>query len=359
MLSKKYVNSCPSLSYDLLTWYKIHQRQLPWRIPFQKIHEGIKPNPYHVWLSEVMLQQTIVKTVEPYFKKFLKKWPSLRALHLAPIEDILQNWSGLGYYSRARNLKICANEIFQIYKGKFPTNFEELKKLKGIGDYTAAAIASIAFEENVAVVDGNIKRIISRIYMIDDITTDKNIIHQKMQNLMPQIYPGNFVQAMMDLGALICKPKNPLCAQCPIQTHCLAFKNEKQKDFPPKFRRPEKKNLYGCVFIAHTRDHKILLQKRKNKGFLANMMQLPNYFEEKKLDNFMPLFEEEWRYFGEIKHEFTHLSFNLSVYRAENVSPHDLQYQNADNFWCPLNSIEKQALPSLFKKALKKTKDWP
>ena len=214
-----------SFSQDLLGWYDRHARVLPWRLPPARSKAGARPDAYSVWLSEIMLQQTQVATVRDYYRNFLEKWPTVEALAAAPTDDVMKAWAGLGYYSRARNLKKCAETVVRDHHGKFPRTAAELKALPGIGDYTSAAIAAIAFGEPVAVVDGNIERIIARRHRIETpLPAAKSEIRDIVQSVLPRERPGDFAQAMMDLGASLCSPRNPACGLCPVMAGCAARK---------------------------------------------------------------------------------------------------------------------------------------
>ena len=223
------VNYC-KCSTSLLKWYDKEARKLPWRIPPELTKKGVKNDPYKIWISEIMLQQTGVKTVQNYYLKFINKWPKIQNLNEAGENDILREWSGLGYYRRAINLKNCAKIICENYSGKFPDSEKDLLSLPGIGSYTAAAIISIAFNKPAIVIDGNIQRIISRLYEIkEDIKKTKSQIHEALVKISSQKRPGDFAQALMDLGSSICKPVNPKCNSCPLIKYCLAYKNNTYK----------------------------------------------------------------------------------------------------------------------------------
>jgi A/G-specific adenine glycosylase len=254
-------------STKLLHWYDRHHRVLPWRIGPAEQASGVKPDPYRVWLSEIMLQQTTVEAVKSYFTKFVERWPSVQAMAKASEDDILRAWAGLGYYSRARNLKKCADAVASQHNGRFPDNAIALKELPGIGDYTSAAIAAIAFGEAAAVVDGNVERVISRLYTIDTpLPAAKTEIRALMGQLTPSDRPGDFAQAMMDLGATICTPRRPACAICPLNDDCSALKLRDPEEFPVKAPKAEKPVRIGAAFVAIAGDGSILLRKRKGEG---------------------------------------------------------------------------------------------
>ena len=229
--------------------------------------KGARPDPYRVWLSEIMLQQTTVEAVKPYFRKFVEKWPDVAALAAADTEDVMKAWAGLGYYSRARNLKACAGLVAALPGGRFPDTEDGLRKLPGIGPYTAAAIASIAFDRRAAVVDGNVERVMSRLFEIETPLPDlKNEVRDSLAHLVPEARPGDFAQAMMDLGATICTPKRPRCMLCPLRNDCRAIGNGDPERLPIRRPKPEKPLRRGAAFVAVRSDGAILLRKRPGQG---------------------------------------------------------------------------------------------
>ena len=244
----------------LLKWYDRHHRELPWRTP-----PGVaaRPDPYRVWLSEIMLQQTTVETVKPYFRAFVTNWPDAAALAAAATDDIMKAWAGLGYYSRARNLKKCADIVASQHGGRFPDTIEGLRALPGIGGYTAAAIAAIAFDRPAAVVDGNVERVIARIEAIETpLPAAKPLIHAIVEQLVPAARPGDFAQAMMDLGATICTPRKPSCMICPLNDDCAALRLGDPERFPYKAPKMERPQRVGAAFVAVRDDGAVLLRKR-------------------------------------------------------------------------------------------------
>ena len=237
----------------LLEWYDRHARVLPWRSP----PGAPAPDPYRVWLSEVMLQQTTVAAVKPYYGRFLERWPTVEALAAAEDAELMAAWAGLGYYSRARNLLACARAVVAEHGGRFPETATKLKKLPGIGDYTAAAIAAIAFGEPAAVVDGNVERVVARLFALDS----KAAVRAQAADLTPAERPGDYAQAMMDLGATICTPRNPACAICPVRSDCRAFALGTPAAWPvnpPKATRPHRR---GFVFWAEADGHVLLVTR--------------------------------------------------------------------------------------------------
>jgi len=340
-----------SLSQKLLAWYEKHHRHLPWRLTPQMRGKGLEPVPYHVWLSEIMLQQTTVATVKHYYDKFISLWPDIHALQRAELEDVLKNWAGLGYYSRARNLKSCADALVQHHHGVFPQDYHALRALPGIGDYTACAILSIAFDVPSPAVDGNIERIIARLFAI--ITPKPHLkkqVRAKMLDLMPTTFSGDFVQAMMDLGSLICTPQKPQCPSCPLNNNCLAFARGNPAHLPVKADKKQKALRTGTAFVARSNKGRILLQKRPKNGLLAGMSEVPNHFAEnadKHALQFAP-FQGDWHYQGEIVHIFTHFRLEMSVYLLTDIE----ETNRPDGWWVGEEKIKREALPTLMKKAI-------
>ena len=340
------------LSNNLLDWYDHHARELPWRIGPSQRKDGIVANPYHVWLSEVMLQQTTVATVTGYYSKFLTLWPDVNDMAAADEEDVLKAWAGLGYYSRARNLKKSADIVATDFGGRFPDNAKELQNLPGIGEYTAAAIAAIAFNRNEPVVDGNIERIISRLSCIETpLPKSKPAIRNLMAELVPSPRPGDFVQAMMDLGATICTPRNPNCEKCPISAHCKATTTKDPARWPIKLPKKTKPERIGAAFVAISSGGAILLQKRADKGLLAGMSEIPTTDWNSRKDGEIGIeaapFDAEWKECGTIRHTFTHFHLTLHVYRANfGKGP------KTNGWWS--NDVAIEALPTVFRKVIDK-----
>ncbi len=309
------------LSASLLEWYDQNARILPWRTEPNKKNQ--RSDPYHVWLSEIMLQQTTVATVGPRYLEFLEKWPTIEDMARAPRDDILGAWAGLGYYARARNLHKCAQMIVYDNDGQFPQTAIELKALPGIGDYTAAAIASIVFDERVIVMDGNIERITARLVREKTpLPAAKPVLKEKLDKVWPQTRNGDFAQAMMDLGAQICRPKAPACELCPIAPHCLAKRAGDPEQYPVKAPKKKKPTRYGVAFVIQHTDGTIAFVRRPEKGLLGGMLGLPgNEWSEQgdkemaqtKLASLAPL-KERWRHGGVARHTFTHFHLELGIY---------------------------------------------
>ena len=335
----------------LLGWYDMHPRELPWRITPSEHARGARPDPYRIWLSEVMLQQTTVEAVKAYFRAFVQKWPDVNALAKAETEDVMKAWAGLGYYSRARNLKACA-DLVALQGGRFPETEAGLRELPGIGAYTAAAIAAIAFDHPAAVVDGNVERVISRLYSIaTPLSEAKAEIRAHVERMVPRTRPGDFAQAMMDLGATICTPRRPRCMLCPLREDCSATVSGDPEHFPVRLPKAEKPLRRGAAFVAVRSDGAILLRKRAEKGLLGGMTEVPTTGWTARIDgattDAAAPFPANWRHAGQIAHVFTHFALELEVFRAEvnGAAP-------AGHFWSLAHDISGEALPTVMKKAI-------
>ena len=300
------------LPLKLLAWYDEFGRDLPWRA------RGAHPNPYVVWISEIMLQQTTVKTVVPYFYRFMEKFPDVQSLAAADIDDVLLLWQGLGYYTRAQKMHECAQVLTDKYSGKFPETREELLKLPGIGPYTAASISSLAFDKQEAVIDGNVVRVISRIYGIR-ISTSESMpdIIQKAQNLMPKERAADYTSAIMDLGATVCTPKNPSCASCPFENYCAAL-HENAVDSIPRIDKLQKVNKIGKLFWIEDESGAVFIRKRTEKGLLSGLTEFPWAAIEGSTQNLADIpspIESDWENTGiHVRHVFTHINLTLYVY---------------------------------------------
>lgn len=338
----------------LLAWYDRHHRRLPWRLSPDLIRQGLRPNPYRVWLSEIMLQQTTVTAVKPYYDKFLALWPTVEALAGAETDQVMRAWAGLGYYSRARNLKKCADAVAERHGGVFPDTEAELKKLPGIGDYTAAAIAAIAFGKPAAVVDGNVERVVSRLHGIETpLPAAKPDIKAHVETLVPADRPGDFAQAMMDLGATICTPRRPSCILCPISTDCTAHGQGNPERYPLKAPKAEKPVRRGAAFVAVRGDGAILLRQRPENGLLGGMTEVPttawNARQDGPGDAKAAPFPAAWRERGVVRHVFTHFTLQLSVYSA---TVEDRMAAPAGYWWSAPDMLGGEALPTVMKKAI-------
>jgi A/G-specific adenine glycosylase len=335
----------------LLAWYDAHGRDLPWRVK-----GGAAADPYHVWLSEVMLQQTTVATVAAYFTKFRRAWPTVTALAAAPLDDVLRAWAGLGYYARARNLHACARVIAGEHGGRFPETEAALRRLPGIGPYTAGAIAAIAFGQPHAAVDGNVERVLSRLYAIDQPLPDsKPAIRRRAEALVPAQRAGDFAQALMDLGATLCTPKSPDCPVCPWRHACAARKQGRQSELPR--RRPKKAipTRHGTAFWVERQDGAVLLRRRPEKGLLGGMMEVPStaWTESGPAapEAEAPLAARWTALPAMVEHTFTHFHLKLSVLRAETVSDGELQH-DGDYRWVAPAALVGEALPTVMRKVV-------
>ena len=338
------------LAYRLLEWYDRDRRHLPWRFA-----PGEVADPYRVWLSEIMLQQTTVQAVVPYFLAFLSRWPTVRDLAAAPVEDIMQAWAGLGYYARARNLHRCAQDIAQNLDGTFPDDEKSLRQLPGIGDYTAAAITAIAFDRRAVVVDGNVERVIARMFAVTEpLPAAKPEIRRLADQLTPDQRSGDYAQACMDLGATICTPKSPACGICPWQDPCQARRLGIAATLPAKLEKPERPTRRGIAFWTMRKDGTVLLRLRPPQGLLGGMMEVPSTewrtapwsLEEAIPSAPLPM---EWRLLpGLIRHTFTHFHLELVV-AAGRTGPN----ATTRGIWCALDRLGDQALPTVMRKVVK------
>lgn len=337
---------------DLLAWYDRHARVLPWRVWSPR-----RADPYMVWLSEIMLQQTTVKAVAPYFERFVARWPSVEALAAARLDDVLRAWAGLGYYTRARNLHACARAVVGRHGGVFPQDVDALRALPGIGDYTAAAVGAIAFDAPAVPVDGNVERVMARLFAVEDeLPAGKPVIRQLATSLLPSRRSGDFAQGLMDLGATICTPKRPACAQCPWTASCVARALGIQGTFPRKTPKREGKLRRGAAFVALRGDRRVLLQTRPDKGLLASMTEVPGTawshdFDTRDALKFAPRLKgARWRRLpGTVWHVFTHFPLELAVFVAK--LPRATPAPRGKR-WAKLTDLPGEALPNLMRKVL-------
>ncbi|BBE72203.1 A/G-specific adenine glycosylase [Oharaeibacter diazotrophicus] len=333
---------------DLLAWYDRHARRLPWRVPPDERAVGVVPDPYRVWLSEIMLQQTTVAAVKGYFEAFLARWPRLEDLAAAPRDDVMAAWAGLGYYSRARNLKACAEMVAERHGGRFPDDEAALRALPGIGAYTAAAIAAIAFDRPAVVVDGNVERIVTRLHAVETpLPEAKPEIRRLTEALAPPTRPGDFAQAMMDLGATICTPKRPACGLCPWQGSCAARAAGTQESYPRKTAKPERPVRRGTAYVAIRSDGAVLLRRRPDKGLLGGMAEVPGTEWAATAPPADPPLPADWRRAGTVEHTFTHFHLILTVETASVDAP-----APAGAWWAPADGLADEALPSLMRKTV-------
>jgi len=338
---------------DLLAWYDRHARVLPWRA-----RRGEKPDPYRVWLSEIMLQQTTVKTVGPYYARFLARWPTVTALAEASLDDVLRTWAGLGYYARARNLHACARTVVERHGGEFPDDREALRALPGIGDYTAAAIRAIAFDLGAVPVDGNVERVVSRLFAVEDeLPAGKPRIKALAASLLPPRRSGDFAQGLMDLGASLCSPRKPACALCPWADVCAAHADGTQETFPRKTPKREGRLRRGAAFVALRADGCVLLRQRPDKGLLAKMTEVPGSewthdFDVAKARKAAPRLHDgiKWRRLpGVVSHVFTHFPLELTVFVAH--VPRGTRAPKGAR-WVKRADLAGEALPNVMRKVL-------
>ncbi|MBV8393177.1 MAG: A/G-specific adenine glycosylase [Alphaproteobacteria bacterium] len=342
-----------SLPAKLLVWYDRHRRTLPWRAP-----AGHRTEPYLVWLSEIMLQQTTVATVRDYFHRFVKRWPTVEALAAAPLDEVLSAWAGLGYYARARNLHACACTVTERFGGRFPESEAELLALPGIGPYTAAAIRAIAFDHPASAVDGNVERVISRLYAIETPLPDaKTEIGARAAALVPDQRAGDYAQALMDLGATVCTQRNPSCVICPFVDACAARKRGLAEELPRRAPKADKPTRRGLAFVLQRKDGAILLRKRPAKGLLGGMDEVPSSdWREGKLSLDAALRQApvpaKWKVLaGGVRHTFTHFHLELTVAHAVALTS-GLAKLAPDTAWCTIDQMDKRALPTVMRKVI-------
>ncbi len=337
----------------LLKWYAEHARALPWRA-----RPGERPDPYHVWLSEIMLQQTTVATVRKRFDDFIRRWPTVRALAEAPLEEVMAAWAGLGYYARARNLHKCARKVAHELGGEFPSTPEALRRLPGIGDYTAGAIAAIAFHHPAVAMDTNAERVIARLFAVTEpLPGCKPRLRTLAHELLPRHAPGNFAQALMDLGAIICTARNPACGLCPLMDDCAARKQGLAEELPRKQKNPPKPHREGKAFWIDRADGRVLLRRRPERGMLGSMVEIPSTGWDGAPPAFAgrtPFRLEFDRVRPDVRHTFTHFHLKLALYRL----PEPLEVERARLlplspgwFWHPLEKLDTVGLPTVMKKA--------
>ena len=335
----------------LFAWYDAHARALPWRVGPADHARGVRPDPYRVWLSEVMLQQTTVPHAASYFLDFTRRWPTVAALAAAPETDVMAAWAGLGYYARARNLIACARAVADDHGGRFPETEEGLLALPGVGPYTAAAVAAIAFDRPANVVDGNVERVMARLFAVEEpLPASKRELKALAAGLVAAERPGDWAQALMDLGATVCRPKAPLCERCPIAFACSALATGDPEPYPRKSAKAERPRRHGAAYVL-THAGKVALERRPPKGLLGGMLGLPTTdwrgapLADAEARRAAPA-RVDWRPRAPVEHVFTHFSLTLRVWRGEAASA------DADLIWLPIEEAA-QALPSVFLKALR------
>jgi len=339
---------------QVLEWYGRHSRRLPWRAA-----AGETPDPYRVWLSEIMLQQTTVAAVAPYFREFLRRWPGVHALAAAPLEEVLAAWAGLGYYARARNLHACARALCERHGGWFPDGEAELRRLPGIGPYTAAAVAAIAFDRRAVVVDGNVERVVARFFAVTEpLPGAKGRLRELAEALLPQAevrgFPyGDFAQAMMDLGATVCVPARPRCGLCPLADQCRGRALGAAPDLPRRAAKATRPLRHGAVFWLSRGDGAVLLRRRPPRGLLGGMLGLPGTdwraeaFTEQEVAAMAPA-DLAWTVLpGTVRHTFTHFHLELAVWAARLTG----MGEGIDGRWAAEQDLAAVGLPSVMRKA--------
>jgi A/G-specific adenine glycosylase len=339
-----------------MAWYDTHRRSLPWRtLP------GEVPDPYRVWLSEIMLQQTTVAAVTARYREFLGRWPDLPSLAAASLDEIRAAWAGLGYYSRARNLHRTAQILVHERGGQFPCDARQLRELPGIGSYTAGAIAAIAFNACEAAIDANAERVLSRFFALTvPLATIKKRLHELAQSLIPSSRPGDFAQALMDLGASICTAKRPDCARCPLNSACQGHLSGIAESLPRKGADRERPLKRGAAFVARDREGAVLLVKRPEKGLLGGMLQPPlgpwaEAFPAIALARAQAPFRAAWKKrTGSVRHGFTHFMLEVEVY-ATTVE----QHPRVDGRWVAAEDLGHSALPTVMRKIVAYAFDEP
>jgi A/G-specific adenine glycosylase len=323
----------------LLRWFAVDKRLLPWRAEGPE-----RPNPYRVWLSEIMLQQTTCAHAAPYFESFTTRWPSVRALAEAPEDEVMAAWAGLGYYARARNLVACARRVTAELDGRFPDTEEGLRKLPGVGRYTAAAVAAIAFGRRAVVVDSNVERVIARLFAVEAaLPAARDEIYRLAGSITPQDEAGDHAQAMMDLGATICTPRSPDCGRCPLAFRCAARATGEPQAYPRKAARAVRPMRKGIAYWLENDGH-VLLVRRPAKGLLGGMLALPTDGEGAPA-------EARWSDAGSVDHVFTHFALTMKLLCAEVA-------ERPGGTWWPIERIGQAGLPTLFAKLASRGAEW-
>ena len=333
---------------NLLTWFEGHCRQLPWRET---------EDPYRIWVSEVMLQQTQVKKVLEYYQKFINRFPNVETLSQAPLQELLKAWEGLGYYARARNLHKAAHIVAEDLKGKMPADYATFRKLPGVGEYIAAAVQSIAFSRPYAVVDGNVKRVLARVFLIDspiNQSTATKIFQEKADRLLDHNAPGTFNQAMMELGAIVCRPKSPTCIVCPVNTVCRAFQTARQEEFPIR-QKPKPLPEYHIVAGVIHKGDRVLITQRKLEGLLGGLWEFPAgkiQVKETSEQACVRAIREETNllvdsieFLARVKHAYTHFKIVMDVFHCDYQSGEIVLNEAVDYRWITVDQIDRFPFP--------------
>ena len=341
-----------ALRQALLGWYDREGRTLPWRLRPEDRRAGRVADPYAVWLSEIMLQQTTVPHATPYWHRFLELWPRVEDLAGAPREDVMREWAGLGYYARARNLHACAGVVAHEMGGDFPDRLDTLRALPGIGEYAANAILAAAFDKPASVVDGNVERVLTRFCRIETpMPKAKPEIRRLAAELADPVRPGDYAQAIMDLGATVCTPRSPDCGNCPWGFACAARAQGDMLNYPRKLRKIARPIRHGTAWLVR-RQGRIWLRQRADKGLLGGMMEVPSSAWGEPGAASEPPFNASWEDRGEIRHVFTHFELRLSVHEAE-AGP---GWEPQEGIWAEDDALQDHALPSVMLKIVSRRK---
>ncbi|WP_425093068.1 A/G-specific adenine glycosylase [Tropicimonas sp. S265A] len=341
------------LSAVLLTWYDVHAREMPWRVGPSDRAAGVRPDPYRVWLSEVMLQQTTVAAVRSYFRTFTERWPTVAHLAAAEDADVMAAWAGLGYYARARNLLKCARVVAHDFGGVFPGTAEDLRRLPGIGPYTSAAIAAIAFDQPETVVDGNVERVMARLHAVETpLPTAKAGLTQLAADLTPGARPGDYAQAVMDLGATVCTPRNPACGICPLVHSCAGRAAGIAAELPRKLPKKTKPTRLGYVYVLRNSAGDWLLETRPDKGLLGGMLGWPTSDWVEEAPTEAPPLPADWHDpRAEVRHTFTHFHLRLAL----RVAVSDAVPERGA--FVPASAFSPASLPTVMRKAFDLARD--
>lgn len=337
------------IATDLLGWYDSHARSMPWRVGPAERQAGQRPDPYRVWMSEIMLQQTTVAAVKDYFERFTRRWPTVHDLARAEDAAVMGEWAGLGYYARARNLLKCARTVVAEHDGRFPDTYDALITLPGVGPYTAAAISAIAFDRPETVLDGNVERVMARLYDIHaPLPGSKSELKAHAAALTPQHRPGDYAQAVMDLGATLCTPRNPACGICPLRSPCQARQAGTAAELPKKSPKKAKPTRYGIVYLGQRVDGAWLVETRPESGLLGGMMGWPCSDWVDGTPDPAPPCDTTWTELGaEVRHTFTHFHLILQVRTATLAMDTDPDR----GFFLPKHAFRPSDLPKVMRKA--------
>ena len=335
------------LAADLLAWYDMHAREMPWRIGPGDRRAGQRPDPYRIWMSEIMLQQTTVAAVKDYFERFTRRWPTVQDLAGAEDAAVMGEWAGLGYYARARNLLKCARAVVRDHNGIFPDTYDVLLTLPGVGPYTAAAISAIAFDRPETVLDGNVERVMARLHDIHaPLPASKPQLKARAAEVTPSLRAGDYAQAVMDLGATICTPRNPACGICPWREPCAARQAGTAPELPKKTPKKAKPTRFGIVYLGQRSDGAWLVETRPDSGLLGGMMGWPGSDWHEGPPDEAPPCPADWHTLGEeVRHTFTHFHLILTVKTATLPA----QSQPERGFWIDKHAFRPSDLPTVMR----------